>query len=59
MLITRMSQSLVFQLPDNMTGALICINTWLITSLLVQIHVQITTITKLLVNNDVPQQVKS
>jgi len=56
-LITRMS--LVFQLPDNMTGTLICINTWLITSLLVQIHVQITTITKRLVNNDVPQQVKS
>jgi len=27
MLITRMSQSLVFQLPDNMTGTLICINT--------------------------------
>jgi len=25
MLITRMSQSLVFQLPDNMTGTLICI----------------------------------
>jgi len=54
-----MSQSLVFQLPDNMTGTLICINRWLITSLLVQIHLQITTITKLLVNNDVPQQVKS
>jgi len=45
MLITRMSQSLAFQLPDNMTGTLICINTWLITTLLVQIHVQITTIT--------------
>jgi len=59
MLITRMSQSLVFQLPDKMTGTLICINTWLITSLLVQIHEQITTITKSLVNNDVPQQVKS
>jgi len=28
MLIARMSQSLVFQLPDNMTGTLICINTW-------------------------------
>jgi len=59
MLITRMSQSLVFQLPDNMTGTLICIKTWLITSLLVQIRVQMTTITKWLVNNDVPQQVKS
>jgi len=45
MLITRMSQSLVFQLPDNMTGTL-CINTRLITSLLLQIHVQIPTITK-------------
>jgi len=54
-----MSQSLVFQLPDNMADTIICINTWLITSLLVQIHVQITTITKRLVNNDVPQQVKS
>jgi len=41
MFITSMSQSLVFQLPDNMTGTLICINT-----LLVQIHVRITTITK-------------
>jgi len=41
MLISRMSQSLVFQLPDNMTDTLICI----ITSLVVQIHVQITTIT--------------
>jgi len=46
MLNTRMSQSLVFQLPDNMIGTLKCINTLLITSLLVQIHVQITTITK-------------
>jgi len=26
MLITRMSQSLVFELPDNMTGTLICIH---------------------------------
>jgi len=59
MLIARMSQSLVFQLPDNMTGTLICIDIWLLTSLLVQFHVQITTITKCLVNNDVPQQVKS
>jgi len=54
-----MSQILVFQLPDNMTGTLICINTWLINSLLVQTHVQITTITEWLVNNDVPHQVKS
>jgi len=46
MLITRMGQGLVFQLPDKMTGRLICIITWLITSLLVQIDVQITTITK-------------
>jgi len=46
MLITRMRQSLVFQLPDNMTGTLIWVNTYLITSLLVQIHVQIATITK-------------
>jgi len=46
MLITRISQSLVFQHPGNMTGILICINTRLITSLLVQIHVQITTIAK-------------
>jgi len=46
MLITRMSQSLVFQPSDNMTGTLKCINTLLITSLLVQIHVQITTIPK-------------
>jgi len=30
MLITRLSQSLVFQLPDNMTSTLICINTWLL-----------------------------
>jgi len=59
MLITRMSQSLVFKLPNNMTGTLICINAWLITLLLVEIYVQITTITKWLVNNDVPQQVKS
>jgi len=59
MLITRISQSLVFQLPDNMTGTLIGINKSLITSFLVQINVQITTITKWLVNNDVPQQVKS
>jgi len=56
MLITKISQSLEFQLPDNMTGTLICINTWLITSLLLQIHVQYT---KWLVNNDVPHQVKS
>jgi len=46
MVITKMSQSLVFQLKENMTGTLICIYTSLITSLLVQIHVQITTITK-------------
>jgi len=46
MLITRMSQSLVLQLPDNITGTLICINISLITPLLLQIHVQITTITK-------------
>jgi len=32
MLITRMSQSLVFQLPDNMTGTLICINYFIVSA---------------------------